>query len=310
MSAFLQGHGPAVLLALASAVCFAGSAVLQHRAVTRTPHDGHLGLVALLDVVRQRGWIGGVVLGGLAVLLHVGGLSLAPLRVVQPVGVLAVPIAVLFTTLRVRRRPPRGVVLGAGLAVAGVALFVGLSAGSAAGHPPRGAEMLTAALVVGCVVLLAALVGSGTRGRARCVAYATAAATSFGLVSALVRAMLQLVIGDRTDLIDLPMLTAAAVVVTIAAGGAWLVQQAYAAAAPSIVVASLTVVDPIVAVLLGAVLLGEGAHTPTPVVLVLTTAAAIAAAGVVTLARHHPEADARRSSGVPAEYPALKENLR
>ena len=34
MTALLSGSGPAIILAMLGAVCFAGAAVLQHRAVT------------------------------------------------------------------------------------------------------------------------------------------------------------------------------------------------------------------------------------------------------------------------------------
>jgi hypothetical protein len=63
-----------------------------------------------------------------------------------------------------------------------------------------------------------------------------------------------------------------------------------------VVIACLTVVDPIVAVLLGAVLLGEGSATPAETWLLLVTAAVIATAGVVALARHHPDAVAARAA--------------
>jgi hypothetical protein len=90
--------------------------------------------------------------------------------------------------------------------------------------------------------------------------------------------------------------------------GGWLVQQAFAAGAPEVVVACMTVVDPIVAVLLGVVLLGEGASTPVLTWLPLLVAAGLAIVGVVALASHHPDALARREAaelaGVRATRPA------
>ncbi|MFC4632039.1 hypothetical protein ACFO6V_27610 [Promicromonospora alba] len=285
--------GIAVGLALIDAMLFAASATLQHHAVSDKQADGHLTMRGLLSVVKQRRWQAGIALGGLAVLLHAIALLLAPLRVVQPVGVLAVPIAVLLTAARVRLRPPRGVVLGAALAVTGVVSFVIVSAGSVTSHPPRGSAVVAACLVVAALVVLLTFAGLASRGWLRCVAYATAAATAFGLVSALVRAVSLSVTSGEAELLDTGTLLAGAVILVVTVGGGWLVQQAYAAGAPAVVVASLTVVDPIVAVLLGAVLLGEGAHTPLGLWLVMGAATAAAVAGVITLAKHHPDATTR-----------------
>ncbi|MFD6141263.1 hypothetical protein [Promicromonospora sp. NPDC060271] len=283
----------AVGLALIDAMLFAASATLQHHAVSDKQADGHLTMSGLLSVVKQRRWQAGVALGGLAVLLHAIALLLAPLRVVQPVGVLAVPIAVLLTAARVRLRPPRGVVLGATLAVVGVVSFVIVSAGSVTSHPPEGSAVVMACVVVAALVVLLTFAGLAARGWLRCVAYATAAATAFGLVSALVRAVSLSVTSGEAELLDVGTLLAGAVILCVTVGGGWLVQQAYAAGAPAVVVASLTVVDPIVAVLLGAVLLGEGAHTPLGLWLVMGVATAAAVAGVITLAKHHPDATTR-----------------
>lgn len=285
--------GIAVGLALIDAMLFAASATLQHHAVSDKQADGHLTMRGLLSVVKQRRWQAGIALGGLAVLLHAIALLLAPLRVVQPVGVLAVPIAVLLTAARVRLRPPRGVVLGAALAVTGVVSFVIVSAGSVTSHPPKGSAVVAACLVVAALVVLLTFAGLAARGWLRCVAYATAAATAFGLVSALVRAVSLSVTSGEAELLDTGTLLAGAVILVVTVGGGWLVQQAYAAGAPAVVVASLTVVDPIVAVLLGAVLLGEGAHTPLGLWLVMGAATAAAVAGVITLAKHHPDATTR-----------------
>lgn len=285
--------GVAVGLALIDAMLFAASATLQHHAVSDKQADGHLTMRGLLSVVKQRRWQAGIALGGLAVLLHAIALLLAPLRVVQPVGVLAVPIAVLLTAARVRLRPPRGVVLGAALAVTGVVSFVIVSAGSVTSHPPEGSAVVAACLAVAALVVLLTFAGLAARGWLRCVAYATAAATAFGLVSALVRAVSLSVTSGEAELLDTGTLLAGAVILAVTVGGGWLVQQAYAAGAPAVVVASLTVVDPIVAVLLGAVLLGEGSHTPLGLWLVMGVATAAAVAGVITLAKHHPDATTR-----------------
>lgn len=291
----------AVGLALVDAVCFALSATLQHHAVSDRHDGGHLSLRGLLGVVRRRRWLAGIALGGLAVTLHAVALLLAPLRVVQPIGVLAVPIAVLLTASRMRVRPARGVLVGAALAVAGVVAFVVVSAGTTVSTPPETSALVLACAVVAAVTLVLTLGGLAARGWLRCVAYSTAAAAAFGLVSALVRAVSLRVTSGEAELFDPGILLAALVVLVVTVGGGWLVQQAYAAGAPAVVVACLTVVDPIVAVLLGAALLGEGAGTPLGLWSVMGLATAAAVAGVVTLARHHPEATTRAAAAPARE---------
>ncbi|OLT22278.1 hypothetical protein BJF78_07775 [Pseudonocardia sp. CNS-139] len=100
------------------------------------------------------------------------------------------------------------------------------------------------------------------------------------------------------------MLAAVAGIGAAVLAGGWLVQQAFGSGPPEVVIACLTVVDPIVAVLLGAVLLGEGAATPPETWFLLAGAAITATAGVIALARHHPDAVAARAARTDTALPA------
>ena len=108
--------------------------------------EGHSYLVflapGLLAATRRPGWLLGLALAGGGTVLHAGALVLAPLSVVQPVGVLAVPIAVLLSAVRTGRRPGRNVLVAVAICVGGVATFVGLAAGSAVSSPPPGGATL------------------------------------------------------------------------------------------------------------------------------------------------------------------------
>jgi drug/metabolite transporter (DMT)-like permease len=301
----LSGSGIAIALAMLGAVCFAGAAVLQHGAVTAESgraageHAGKaLSLRGLRAVTRRPGWLAGLALAGGGSTLHAIALVLAPLSVVQPIGVLAVPIAVLLTAVQRGRRPAGGVYVGVLLSVGGVAVFVATAASTAVSTPPPDQATLFASLLVAAIVLLLAGIGLARSGWIRCVACAMAGAAAFGLVSALVRAVSQSVASGDVGPLEPPVLAAVAGIGAAVLVGGWLVQQAFASGPPEVVIACLTVVDPIVAVLLGAVLLGEGAATPAGTWLLLVTAAVTAAAGVVALARHHPDAVAARSARV------------
>lgn len=309
--------GVAIALAALAAVCFACAATLQHRAVgTVTPAGPRAAMTPrrLSALVGKPGWLAGLALGVAGGGLHLLALVLAPVSVVQPVGALAVPIAVLLAMRLTRRRPSRGVLIGVALTIAGVAVFVVVAADSAASGPVPTEPLLTVG--AGAAVLVAALVGLAWArpGWVRNMACATAAAVAFGFESVLLRAMARLVaegpvagpsigtegplagpsIGPAGASVTVPMLLAITGVVVALLVGGWLVQQAFAAGPPEPVVACLTVVDPIVAVGLAMVLLGEGARTAPGTALILGACAAVATAGVLILARYHPDAAQRR----------------
>ena len=105
---------PSIVLAVIAAFCFAGAAVLQHRAVAAEPDrgSGTLSLRGLREISRRPGWQLGLGLAAGGSTLHAIALVLAPLSVVQPVGVLAVPIAVVLAAARTHRRPTSGMVVG------------------------------------------------------------------------------------------------------------------------------------------------------------------------------------------------------
>ncbi|MBE1877399.1 hypothetical protein [Myceligenerans pegani] len=310
----------AVGLTLLGAVCFAAASVLQHHAVTTTEHPDapeldetsasspgqsgaaaarHMNVRHLLAIVRRRRWLQGAGLAAAGSLIHAVALLLAPLRVVQPVGVLAVPLAVLMSAWKARRAPSRGVLIGAGLTVVSVAVFVVASAGSATTHTPSATATLTAGIVIGGIVALLGFAGMARRGRGplRCLALAGAVAAAYGLVSALVRVAAQAAASE--GLLSPFVLGCVAGALVAFLVGAWLVQHAFHAGAPEIVIACLTVGDPLVAVILGAVLLGEGTTTPIGAWVLLGTAALTATAGVFTLAHHHPDAVAARAEQEP-----------
>jgi threonine/homoserine efflux transporter RhtA len=71
--------------------------------------------------------------------------------------------------------------------------------------------------------------------------------------------------------------------------GAYFVQNAYASGPPDLVIAGLTVVDPMVAVLIGIIVLGEASQAPLWANIVFAVSGAIAVWGVFLLARNHPQ---------------------
>jgi len=71
--------------------------------------------------------------------------------------------------------------------------------------------------------------------------------------------------------------------------GSYFVQSAYSNGPPDLVVAGLTVIDPLVAVSIGIIVLGEASQAPLWAIFAFVVAGAIAIYGVLMLAKNHPQ---------------------
>lgn len=266
----------AVGLAAAGACCFAGTVLLQHRAVHQaTPgREGRaLGLPAVRTILSTPGWYAGIGLAVLGAVLHALALTMAPLAVVQPIGVLTLVLTVLFAETVLTRAVLTALVMS----VAGVAGSVALSAmaTNAALPPPDLASAQWAVLGAAGLAVAARYTG----GRARCLFLALATAVLFGFTSALVRAAAVAPLPDGMA----ALVVAEAVVAALA--GVWLLHQAYASGPAAVVAGATTIVDPLTAVLIGVFAYGE----MTPGQLAgMAVPGAIAVAGLVLLSRQVP----------------------
>ncbi|MBV9844040.1 MAG: hypothetical protein JOZ47_03045 [Kutzneria sp.] len=273
----------AVLLAAAGACCNAVSARLQHGGLRKETGGAGLRLGVLLRLGRQPAWLLGVVVGCTGAGLHAVALGLAPISVVQPIGVLAIALSAALSTRLERTR--FGPIAGAAVAASmiGTVAFVSLTATTARATQVTPAAALQATVLVGVAVMILCAVGALVADHVRCLVFAAASGISFGYVSLLMRASIQ----QFADGDGIPWLPAAGILAGILIGG-WLVQHAYASGRPEVVVGCLTVVDPLVAVGLGMALLGEGADTSVPTAVAEAACAALAVAGVVVFTRSRP----------------------
>ena len=290
----------AVALAALGACGYAVGARLQHGAVQDAIGDDGLKVRSQVRLLRNHRWLLGLLALGSGALLHACALGLAPLSVVQPVGVLALPITVLLNARQqgIRTRDLNvHVVLSVLAATGGVAAFVFLAAGSATSTPVMPDDQLLATQLVAGTVLALGVVGLVTRSKVRCMAYAAGCAVAYGLVSLLVRALVQQF--GSAPLLSINPLPLVVIVVAMAVGG-WLLQHGYASGPPDLVVACLTVIDPLVAVGLGIGLLGEADAVDGATAIGELLCAVIACAGVFALARHHPDTQDRRVQATAA----------
>jgi glycosyltransferase involved in cell wall biosynthesis len=260
----------AVVFAVIAACCFAASVALQHGAVRASRAGETLSLRVLGRVVKSRRWLAGTALAVTGTALHVTALSMAPLVIVQPIGVLSLVLTVLLGT-----RANLVAVLAVCVGTGGFVTVAALTGAASAGVQPGAAQIF----VIGALVFAA--ISLGIRGTARSALLATSAAVLFGLGSALIRAATQ----------DLAIGIALESAVLILVGG-WLVHQAYAAGSATVVIATTTVIDPFTGVAVGLWLYGESAHTTPAQAIAQAAFAALAVVGVIILSkRPAPEAD-------------------
>jgi glycosyltransferase involved in cell wall biosynthesis len=225
-----------------------------------------------------------MIVGG--VVSHLLALGLAPLTIVQPVGVLALPLTVLLYARPNGGRLGRRATAGMVSTVAGLLLFVLIAAnGATSTVVDANAEAAATQLVAGGLVLLC-LVSLLVRGNVRCIALATGAGIGYGYVSLLMRSIMQ---GFGSGgIAGIPLLSVPFVVIALVIGVVML-QLAYASGPPDLVVACLTVVDPLVAVGLGIGVLGEGVRNNQWIISGEIVGALAACVGVAMVARYHPE---------------------
>lgn len=288
----------AVVLAAAGAVLFGLAAVRQHGAVQAAGRPASGSLVdrarAGLHLVRRPAWLRGAAQAGLGGALHIVALALAPITLVQPIGVLAVPVTVIAAAVHAGRRPRPTQILGSVLSVAGLAALTGFLLQPAAG-PGTAPGWAALAITVGAVVASGvAVIVTGDRGRPalRCVRLAVTAAMLFGLTSILVRTLGAVVTG-RLGAGPAVVVVAASGIVAAVPLGVWAVQAAYLSGVPQVVICVLTLVDPLTAVVGGRLLLHDGGAMTGLNLLGVLAGALLAAGGVVLLSRDYPAKDGR-----------------
>ncbi|AYN38191.1 hypothetical protein D9753_03705 [Streptomyces dangxiongensis] len=288
-----------VLLSLVSAVAYAAGAIVQEQIAVSAPHEAYLPL-------RRPGWWGALALNGLGGLLHVVALACGPLSLVQPLGALTIVFALPLAALCVGRRAGATAWRGALMATVGLAGLLSL-VGTSGTHSLTPAQRVVTALVTGGAVV--ALMGAGLAAHrhpaVRSVLLATASGIAFGMSSVFTKT----VAVDWTLGVGLADLASLAVICLFAVAGVLLSQASYRGGGLTAPLATLTVVNPVLAAVVGVLMFGETLrHGSTGTVLALACAV-VAAGGLVMLTTERMErtsgqdgttaAEAARGTGVP-----------
>lgn len=300
----------AIILTAFGAVGLAVGTHLQHRAVSTVAASGRSGPGhGLGRALRSPLWLLGMAVIVVDTILNVVALGIAPVAIVQPVGSLSLVCAVIISALALGVRVGRGLVTGIAVTVGSVALFVTLSSTFARDARPSEDAVTALSLLLLFLTLIGAIVAyRGTGHLVRVVSagvlfgtVASAVHVAAGDLIALVTSAPGEAVGGMPDAtqahppLEASTLWMLVVLIGLASAvGAWLVQTAYASGPPETVLAGLTVIDPLVAVLVGAFLLGEYATVPPMGILALVASAVTACVGIVLIVRHHPGISHRR----------------
>jgi drug/metabolite transporter (DMT)-like permease len=244
----------AVLLAFGAAIGYAAASVLQHREAEADTelHDGGVRLV--LRLARRPLWLAGLGCDGLAYVCQALALGLGALLVVQPVITSGILFALPASAWWAGRKLTRSDYLWAALLALGLTVFLGL-AGTGGGRDHAGATAwLWCAAIAGPVLIGTFVAATRSTGTRRAVLFAFTCGALFGITAALTKATVVL-IGDHGigALTHWPPYALAA----MGALGFVLNQRAFQAGSLTASLPTLTVVEPLVAALVGILMLDE-----------------------------------------------------
>ncbi|MEU8534553.1 DMT family transporter [Streptomyces parvulus] len=262
-----------VLLSLVSAVAYAGGAIVQEQVAASSS-------AAQYAPVRRPGWWAAVGLNGLGGLLHVVALALGPLSLVQPLGALtivfALPMAALFVGRRAGATAWRGALM-ATVGLAGLLSLVGASDAQSLDTAQRiGAAVVTAAVVV---ALMIAGRAAHRHPAVRSILLATASGIAFGMSSVFTKT----VAVDWSGGVSAADLPSMAVIGVLATAGMVLSQASYRGAGLAAPLATLTVVNPVVAAVVGITMFGESFRYGTTGTALALSCGVVAAGGLILL---------------------------
>lgn len=285
-------------IAIVGAVLIALGTQLQHRGVSsvgaQSDTKAGLSIKQLLALLGRPTWVLGSLVLGIAILFQLTSLGFAPLTVVQPLGAIALVVTAILNSrlsgVKLDRLSKRAIAF----CVGGVGLFVASAAVVAESRPITERQLATVLVILVVVLVIITAVFIAVRKHVSPIFYIVVAGVLFGFVATLAKVVIDRVktlsfsgfrLGDAewlTVLCLVGMLVAASL-------GTYFVQTAYSNGPPDLVVAGLTVIDPLVAISIGIIVLGEASQAPLWAIIAFVVAGALAIYGVFELAKHHPQ---------------------
>ena len=276
-------HALVVAAALAGAVFTAIGIVVRQRATMDVPDDQGVSALMITTLLRRRRWWAGTASAVTGYAFQAVALAYGSLLLVAPLLVSALLFALPLSAWLAHRRVTRSEWIWASALTVALAVFVALARTVPGDY--EGSELaavavaaLTLVVVSGCLVLARRF--DDWR---RAILLAIGVGLMFGVVSVLTKIEMHLL----TDEGALRALRSPVTYALIAFGvGATLLQQsAFHAGSLKASVPAMLVLEPVVAVLLGQVVLGEHLAVNTPSAIALSLAVCAMAAATIALGR-------------------------
>ncbi|MGO1610033.1 MAG: multidrug DMT transporter permease [Agrococcus casei] len=293
----LQALG--IPIALVGAVFLSVGTQMQHRGVevverdrTATAAEGGRSSsdgpdsVPIVQLVRSPMWVVGTAVLGIAVLMQLWALALAPLLVVQPLGAIALVVTAVLNSRLNGHKLGAGTLRAIFWCIGGIGLFVTVAALFAVEREISNQQALTVLTLLLVVLVAVSVLWLKWRSRISAFVSIIAAGVLYGFLVTLMKVVIHRVTHGT---IDWAVVLCGLGVVAALLVGLYFVQLAHASGPPDLVIAGLTVIDPLVAVMIGVTVLGEASATPVWAIIVFTAAGAGAVFGVFQLAKHHPQ---------------------
>lgn len=276
-------HALVVAAALAGAVFAAIGIVVRQRATMDVPADQGVSTVMVSTLLRRRLWWAGTAAAVTGYAFQAVALAFGSLLLVAPLLVSALLFALPLSARLAHRRVTRAEWGWAVLLTVALGIFVALARTKPGDYD---GAVLPAGLVAGISLLFVA----GCAGVAvrfsdwrRAILLAVGVGVLFGVVAALTKLVMHIVThGNVVKLLASPILYLLIVIGVIAT---LLQQSAFHAGSLRASVPAMLVLEPVVAVLLGEVLLGEHLAVSKPSAVVLAVVVGAMAAATIALGR-------------------------
>lgn len=269
----------AVLAALLAACSFAVAAVLQQAVASSVSAAQSLRPRLVVSLARRPLWVVGVALSAAAFVIQGVALAFGSLTLVLPLASTDLLFALPLVAWRRGRRLSRTEVTGAACTAAGLAAFLAMLPGIAGAAAPGVASWLPVLAVIAFLAAVLLTVGLRVSGRVRTGTYAAAAALLFALLDALTKSSADLFRDDGAAALRHWEPYALTV---IGVAGLFLAQSAFQAGSLAISLPIIDTLEPIGAVLIGALVFHEPLATSWALV-VQVLGAILAVAGMVVL---------------------------
>jgi drug/metabolite transporter (DMT)-like permease len=279
----LVGHGLVVVLAVLAAVFLAIGIVVRQRATMDVPQEDGVSSVMFLTLLRRPLWWAGTAAAVAGYVFQALALVKGSLLLVQPILVSALLFALPLSARLAHRRVTRGEWAWAVVLTLSLAVFVVLARTRPGDYEASLPISALVALICTVAVCACVFVATRTIGWKRAVLLALAVGVLFGVVAVLTKLVMH--VATHEGLLALLRTPVPYLLVVIAVFATFLQQSAFHAGSLQTSVPTMLVLEPVIAVLLGAVVLGEQMDVSRLDAVVITISTVAMAAATIALGR-------------------------